>query len=109
MEELQEGGLISGVREAVQLREQDWGNFQDPRVQAECKAERLRYGRFYYRFPSGESVADVYDRLTIFQDHLVRDMCAGRWGPVRRALLRVGRRRNRGCSGSRCVLEAAVL
>ncbi|KXZ49091.1 hypothetical protein GPECTOR_23g23 [Gonium pectorale] len=78
-EELREGGLVSGCREAVQLREQDWGNFQDPRVQAECKEERLRYGRFYYRFPSGESVADVYDRLTIFQDHLVRDMCAGRF------------------------------
>ncbi|GLI67603.1 hypothetical protein VaNZ11_011845, partial [Volvox africanus] len=78
-EELEEGGLVSGVQEAVQLREQDWGNFQDPRVQADCKAERLRYGRFYYRFPSGESVADVYDRLTIFQDHLVRDMCAGRF------------------------------
>ncbi|GLC52874.1 hypothetical protein PLESTB_000683400 [Pleodorina starrii] len=78
-DELSEGGLVSGVKEAVQLREQDWGNFQDPRVQAECKAERLRYGRFYYRFPAGESVADVYDRLTIFQDHLVRDMCAGRF------------------------------
>ncbi|EFJ46586.1 hypothetical protein VOLCADRAFT_118098 [Volvox carteri f. nagariensis] len=78
-EELEEEGLVSGVREAVQLREQDWGNFQDPRVQADCKEERLRYGRFYYRFPSGESVADVYDRLTIFQDHLVRDMCAGRF------------------------------
>ncbi|KAG2429976.1 hypothetical protein HYH02_013927 [Chlamydomonas schloesseri] len=72
-------GLLSGCREAVQLREQDWGNFQDPRVQAVCKEERLRYGRFYYRFPAGESVADVYDRLTIFQDHLVRDMCAGRF------------------------------
>eukprot|EP00198_Chlamydomonas_reinhardtii_P003380 XP_001692716.1 predicted protein [Chlamydomonas reinhardtii] len=30
-------------------------------------------------FPAGESVADVYDRLTLFQDHLVRDMCAGRF------------------------------
>ena len=26
-------GLLSGCREAVQLREQDWGNFQDPKVQ----------------------------------------------------------------------------
>ena len=31
-------------------------------VQALCKEERLLYGRFYYRFPAGESVADVYDR-----------------------------------------------
>ena len=28
------------------------------------KALRLRYGRFFYRFPDGESAADVYDRIT---------------------------------------------
>lgn len=28
------------------------------------KALRLRYGRFFYRFPNGESAADVYDRIT---------------------------------------------
>ncbi len=26
-------GSVAGLREAVQLREQDWGNFQDPKVQ----------------------------------------------------------------------------
>lgn len=26
------------------------------------KAERESYGRFFYRFPNGESGADVYDR-----------------------------------------------
>lgn len=31
------------------------------------KLERLRYGRFFYRFPHGESGADVYDRMTVFQ------------------------------------------
>ncbi len=31
------------------------------------------------RFPNGESGADVYDRLTIFEDHLTRDMLAGRF------------------------------
>ena len=45
------------------------------------KAERLRFGRFFYRFPNGESGADVYDRMTIFEDHLVRDINAGRWSP----------------------------
>lgn len=30
-----------------------------------------------HRFPHGESGADVYDRMTIFQDHLVRDINAG--------------------------------
>ena len=42
------------------------------------KAERLRFGRFFYRFPNGESGADVYDRMTIFEDHMVRDINAGR-------------------------------
>ena len=41
--------------------------------------ERLRYGRFFYRFPNGESGADVYDRITILEDHLVRDIDAGRF------------------------------
>lgn len=33
-----------------------------------------------HRFPNGESGADVYDRMTIFEDHLVRDINAGRFG-----------------------------
>ena len=41
--------------------------------------ERKRYGRFFYRFPNGESGADLYDRITIFQDHLIRDINAGRF------------------------------
>ena len=43
------------------------------------KTERESYGRFFYRFPNGESGADVYDRLTVFEDHLVRDIDAGRF------------------------------
>lgn len=66
------------LQEEVQLREQDWGNFQEADAQARNAAERLQYGRFFYRFRDGESASDVYDRLTIFQDHLVRDMCSGR-------------------------------
>jgi broad specificity phosphatase PhoE len=65
---------ILGVQEEVQLREQDFGNFQDAEGKRREKAERLRYGRFFYRFPNGESGADVYDRMTLFEDHLV-----GRW------------------------------
>lgn len=41
--------------------------------------ERKRFGRFFYRFQNGESGADLYDRITIFQDHLVRDINAGRF------------------------------
>ncbi len=57
------------MRQAVQLREQDFGNFQDSDMAMNMR-ERQRFGRFYYRFPNGESGADVYDRLTIFEDHV---------------------------------------
>ena len=50
------------MQEEVQLREQDFGNFQDMEGKKREKAERLRFGRFFYRFPNGESGADVYDR-----------------------------------------------
>lgn len=43
------------------------------------KAERLRFGRFFYRFPNGESGADVYDRITSFQNTMIRDVNAGRF------------------------------
>lgn len=66
-----------GACEEVQLREQDFGNFQDPGGKKKELAERLEFGRFFYRFPNGESGADVYDRITIFEDHLVRDINAG--------------------------------
>jgi len=70
---------IAGAQEEVQLREQDFGNFQDAEGKRREKAERLRFGRFFYRFPNGESGADVYDRMTLFEDHLVRDINAGRF------------------------------
>jgi len=70
---------IVGVYEDVQLREQDFGNFQDPTGKKKEMKERLEFGRFFYRFPNGESGADVYDRITIFEDHLVRDINAGRF------------------------------
>ncbi|PNW85350.1 hypothetical protein CHLRE_03g182300v5 [Chlamydomonas reinhardtii] len=70
---------LLGVQEEVQLREQDFGNFQDHVGKQREKAERLRFGRFFYRFPNGESGADVYDRITIFEDHMIRDINAGRF------------------------------
>ena len=70
---------VAGVQEEVQLREQDFGNFQDAEGKRREKAERMRFGRFFYRFPNGESGADVYDRMTLFEDHLVRDINAGRF------------------------------
>ena len=46
---------ISGVREEPQLREQDFGNFQDLKQKKAEKRERQYFGRFFYRFPNGES------------------------------------------------------
>ncbi|GBF96971.1 phosphoglycerate mutase, partial [Raphidocelis subcapitata] len=72
-----EEAQVAGVHEAVQLREQDFGNFQVPhRIQNDIK-ERNRFGRFYYRFPDGESTADVYNRVAIAEDNLLRDIRAG--------------------------------
>lgn len=83
-EHAKEGGphgraRLAGWQEEVQLREQDFGNFQDPEGKQREKTERLRFGRFFYRFPNGESGADVYDRITSFQNTMLRDINAGRF------------------------------
>ncbi|MCO5574668.1 hypothetical protein L7F22_028458 [Adiantum nelumboides] len=38
------------------------------------KDERIQFGRFFYRFPEGESGADVFDRVTSFLESLWRDI-----------------------------------
>lgn len=58
--------------EEPRIREQDFGNFQEPVKIRECKAARRRFGSFFYRFPSGESPADVYDRMSSFLESLYR-------------------------------------
>lgn len=56
------------------LREQDWGNLQDPADQEIQKARRHEFGHFFYRLPFGESGADVDDRVAAFLSDLrVRD------------------------------------
>jgi hypothetical protein len=40
---------VLGVRSVVQLREQDFGNFQDPQRIKQDLSERLRFGRFWFR------------------------------------------------------------
>lgn len=44
----------------------------------------------FSRFPNGESGADVYDRLTIFEDHLTRDMLMGRFADTSLVLVSHG-------------------
>ena len=45
----------------------------------ELKKERVGFGRFFYRFPNGESAADVCDRVTSFRETLRNDIHFGRF------------------------------
>lgn len=55
---------VIGVREECRIREQDFGNFQVEERMKIIKQNRERFGRFFYRFPEGESAADVFDRVS---------------------------------------------
>ncbi|XP_073026616.1 phosphoglycerate mutase-like protein AT74 [Primulina eburnea] len=65
---------IIGVREECRIREQDFGNFQVAQRMKVIEETRERFGRFFYRFPEGESAADVYDRVSSFLELLWRDI-----------------------------------
>lgn len=47
----------AGLTKALLVLLQDFGNFQDMEGKEREKTERLRFGRFFYRFPNGESGA----------------------------------------------------
>jgi len=58
-------------KEDVRLREREFaGSFQ--RNEVNRKDERT-YSRFFWRPDGGESLADVYDRVTLFMENLWRD------------------------------------
>ncbi|KAK2419159.1 phosphoglycerate mutase protein AT74 [Trifolium repens] len=65
---------VIGVREECRIREQDFGNFQVQERMNAIKETRLRFGRFFYRFPEGESAADVFDRVSSFLESMWRDI-----------------------------------
>ncbi|KAL0352649.1 UNVERIFIED_CONTAM: Phosphoglycerate mutase-like protein AT74 [Sesamum angustifolium] len=65
---------VIGAREECRVREQDFGNFQDAKKMKQLKEIRNKFGRFFYRFPEGESGADVYDRVSNFLESLWRDI-----------------------------------
>ena len=54
------------------LREQDTGNLPGVLEAYANREARGRYGAFFYRFPNGESCADVYDRMSGFMNSLYR-------------------------------------
>lgn len=55
-----------------ELREQEFGNKPSKEVNKANRDFRSEFGRFFYRFPEGESCADVYDRMSHFLDSLYR-------------------------------------
>ncbi|KPI83142.1 putative glycerolphosphate mutase [Leptomonas seymouri] len=64
---------IQGEREDERLREQEMGNYQPMADMDRTWASRNAFGRLYYRFPFGESGADVGDRVSSFFDSLLRE------------------------------------
>lgn len=60
------GDLVTRTVAEPRLREQDWGNLQDPVEQEIQKLKRHEFGHFFYRLAHGESGADVDDRVAAF-------------------------------------------
>lgn len=60
------GDLVDRTIAEPRLREQDWGNLQDPVEQEIQKRKRHEFGHFFYRLAHGESGADVDDRVAAF-------------------------------------------
>jgi broad specificity phosphatase PhoE len=67
---LELGPQVERVVAEPRLREQDWGNLQDPVQQEVLKHQRHAFGHFFFRLPNGESGADVDDRLAAFLGEL---------------------------------------
>lgn len=61
--------------EDPRLREQEWGQDLVARtgIHWDLEKQREEYGHFYFRFPDGESCADVFDRMSDFIGTLFRD------------------------------------
>ncbi|CAF3312180.1 unnamed protein product [Rotaria socialis] len=74
-------------REDPRLREQEFGNLADLTTQKQVFADRDRLGHFFYRFASGESGADVYDRASLFLDTLFREMDNGHHDPTQNIII----------------------
>ncbi|CCD22710.1 acid phosphatase DET1 NDAI_0A05550 [Naumovozyma dairenensis CBS 421] len=60
------------VKDEPRIREQDFGNFQEVSSMQDVMKKRATYGHFFFRFPQGESAADVFDRVASFQETLFR-------------------------------------
>lgn len=70
-----EANLKVGIREEPRITEQQFGNFQNHEEMQQCKRQRNSFGRFYYRFPNGESGLDVYTRVGATQPNAGLRVC----------------------------------
>jgi broad specificity phosphatase PhoE len=70
------GDLVRLTVPEPRLREQDWGNLQDPVEQEIQKQKRHEFGHFFYRLAHGESGADVDDRVASFLSELEQRVAA---------------------------------
>lgn len=62
------------VREDARLREQEWHSVLPlSAYNYQYEKDRISFGVFHYRFPNGESPADVYDRVGSFVENMYRD------------------------------------
>lgn len=59
------------VIEDPRIREMEFGNYDRSDIK-KLQKERSNFGAFFYRFPEGESPADVYDRASAFIESLYR-------------------------------------
>lgn len=64
---------ISTLVRCMLHSQQDFGNFQDTELIQRAKQDRKDFGRFFYRFPDGESGADVFDRIAAFTSTFRQD------------------------------------
>lgn len=71
---MKKGVKVIGFREEPRIAEQQFGNFQNPHKVRTAKSERRTFGRFFFRFPNGESGLDVYSRCSSFLATLSRDI-----------------------------------
>lgn len=66
------GERVGAYVESPLIREQEWNKGAPLMFDPEQESERVDIGSFYYRFNGGESCADVYKRIVLFHDKLVR-------------------------------------
>jgi len=63
--------LPNWIREDVRIREQEYGNYDSPDMKR-LHALKKQFGPFYFRFPEGESIADCFDRASLFLESMYR-------------------------------------